>query len=64
MKYYQYAVLDESKSKEIATFFVDEKGEVDEHNLPDEQDISNLLKLLMTKKLSVIATGIVEDDNE
>lgn len=51
-----------TKDKIIATFWVDQNGEVDEENLPCKREIALLLKTLKVKNVEIEFTGRIEND--
>jgi hypothetical protein len=62
MKFKQMKIVNSKTNKEYGMFWLDEEGNVDEYNLPNDSEFAALLKVMMHQDISIEETGDVVDD--
>jgi hypothetical protein len=55
-------IVNSKTNKEYGMFWLDEEGNVDEYNLPNDSEFAALLKVMMHQDISIEETGDVVDD--
>jgi hypothetical protein len=61
MKVYEMRAINASTKVELCTFFIDEAGVIDEQNLPVGYQVADLLKTMLTQKVTIEPTGYEEE---